>query len=112
MLPALSPTQTVSLNVADQRHPMLLVDAGQRGQLQHADGLPTQVDHGVLGVAADELPSLHSRADHRMPVLRSGDAQRGGLGDRLAKELDERVADADVRHTPGGEKKLQGVSWM
>jgi hypothetical protein len=46
-----------------------------------------------------------------MPVLRSRDAQRGGLGDRLAEELDERVADAGVRHAPGGEKKLQGVSW-
>jgi hypothetical protein len=29
----------------------LLVDAGQRGQLQHADGLPAQVDQGILGLS-------------------------------------------------------------
>jgi hypothetical protein len=129
MLPALSPIQTVSLSdgqqvrqpgfahpvaqvedvaagdeqgvrFLNQRHPPFPVDAGQRCQLQHADGLPAQVDHGVLGVAADELPSLLARADHGMPVLRSRDAQRGGLSDRLAKKSDERVADAGVGHTP------------
>jgi hypothetical protein len=43
-----------------------------------------------------------------MPVLRSGDAQCGALGDRPSEELDERGADADVRHAPGREKELQG----
>ena len=86
MLPALSPTQTVSrsdgkrsaspdcriqwhryrasppcdqqdVGLLDHGNPAFFVDAGQRGQLQHSQGLPTQLAHRVRGSCPrDELP--------------------------------------------------------
>src|SRR3954452_18444241 len=52
------------------------VDAGQRGELQDADGFPAEVDHRMVVHPADELPGLDAGADPRVPVLRRGDTER------------------------------------
>jgi len=49
--------------------------------------------------------------------LGGGDAESCGVCDRLAQQVDQRVADARVRDAPGREKKLQDclpirVRWM
>ena len=90
--------------------PALLVDAGQRGELQDAQRLPAQVDHGVPGSRpADEPPRLTRARTSGGPTAPSGCRGRG-LGDRLAQQVDQRVVDAGVRDAPGREKKLQGAS--
>ena len=39
------------VGLPDQGDPAFLVDAGQRGELQHAHGLPPQLGHRVVGRA-------------------------------------------------------------
>jgi hypothetical protein len=51
-----------------------------------------------------------SRTDLGVPVLRGGDTEGAGLGDRFAEELDQRVADARVLDACGREQKLQVAS--
>jgi hypothetical protein len=112
MLPALTPTYTVSLSVAttdqqgvgrpEDRDPLLLVEAGKRGELQDADRFPTQLDQGVAGSPGDESPSLAGTA---AGMQRGGDAQRAGLGNRLAQEVDQGIADARIADATRGEKE-------
>src|SRR3954465_15858715 len=45
-----------------------------------------------------------------MAVLGGRDAQRVRLGDRFSQQVDQRVADAWVRDTPGCEQQLQDGS--
>jgi hypothetical protein len=93
-----------------QRDPPLLVDARERGELQHADGLPSQLGHRVAEPSADELPRTLPRTDTRVSIHPGGDAQGGRLGDRLAQEVDQRLPDARVRDAPGREQQLQDDS--
>ena len=48
--------------------------------------------------------------DHGVAVHRGGDAEGAGLGDRLAQQVDQRVADARVLDASGSEKQLQDAS--
>ena len=52
----------------------------------------------------DELPCRGGRA-HGVAVLRRRDAQGTGVRYRLAQQVDQRIADACVRDAPGREKK-------
>ena len=45
-----------------------------------------------------------------VPVLRGGDAQGGGVGDRLVQEIDQRLLDAGVLDAGGREKKFHDAS--
>ena len=47
---------------------------------------------------------------HGVPVRRGGDAEGAGLGDRLAQQVDQRVADARVLDAGGREEKLHAAS--
>src|SRR4029079_17908548 len=91
---------------------MLLVDAGQRGELQHSQGLPTQLAHGGSWLpAGDEVPGRAGPAGHA--VGRGGDAEGAGLGDRLAEEVNQSIADARVLDAGGREKQLhRGLPWV
>ena len=90
--------------------PAFFVDAGQRGELQHSQGLPTQLAHGGSGFSsADETP-CPTRIDVGVPVRRGGDAEGVGVGDRFTQEVDQRVVDTSVLDACGREKKLQDAS--
>ena len=96
--------------LSDPGDPAFFVDAGQRGELQHAQGLPTQLAHGAAGfLSADETP-CPARTALGVPVPRSGDAEGVGLGDRFAQQVDQRVVDARVLDAGGREKKLHDAS--
>ena len=135
MLPALSPTQTVSSSDGSRS-----ISPDSRIQWHRYRASPpdtsrtsasrtkgTQRSSSMLGSAvssstptdfqpsshmglpdssADELPDALSRTDVGVPVHRGGDAEGAGVGDRLAQELDQRVPDARFLTPAGGEKKL------
>jgi hypothetical protein len=139
MLPALIPTQTLSVSagsrsaspglahpvaqvrrvaavdqqqvgVPDPWHPALVPDGGQCGELEDAERLPAQAGQvPVVGLAGDKA-SHRCRAVHRVTPLCCGHAEGVALVDRLAQELHERRVDAGVRDAAGREKKLQDVS--
>jgi hypothetical protein len=94
--------QDVSL--PDPRDPPLLADAGQRCQLEDAQRLPAQVAHGWRHLAGDETPGRGWPA-HGVAVLRRGDAEGTGVGDRLAQQVDQRIADARVLDARRREKE-------
>ncbi len=135
MLPALSPTQTVSRSdgkrsaspdcriqwhryraiaaihqqnvcLSHPADPAFFVDAGQRGELEHAQGLPTQLAHGRSGLlSADEPPCMH-RTGHGVTVRGGGDTQGAGLGNGFTQQINQSVVDARVFDASGGEKKF------
>src|SRR3954468_19886135 len=95
----------------DHGNPAFVVDAGERGQFQHSQGLPAQLAHRAARFSsADELPRLLAGTDPGVPVHRGGDAEGAGLADRFAQHVDQRVADARVLDAGGREKKLQVAS--
>src|SRR5215469_1889192 len=47
-----------------------------------------------------------------VPVRRGGNAERAGLGNRLAQQVDQRVADARVLNASGGEKKPHDACFL
>ena len=85
---------------SDPGDPAFFVDAGQCGELQHAQGLPTEFAHGGFGLSRDEVPGL-ARIAMGMPVPRRGNAQGVALGDWLAQQLDQRRVDARVLNAGG-----------
>src|SRR5262249_33077602 len=85
-------------------------DAGQRGELEHSEGLPAQLAHGCLGLlSGDERPGPCG-ACHWMPVRGGGIAESAALGDRLTEKVEQRVVNARVLDAGGRWKKLHGVS--
>src|SRR5207248_10256569 len=94
--------QDVSL--PDPGDPPLLADAGQRCQLKDAQRLPAQVAHGQRRSAGDEAPGRGWPA-HGVAVLRRRDTQGTGVGDRLAQQVDQRIADTRVLDASGREKE-------
>jgi hypothetical protein len=97
--------------LSDAGDPALFVDAGQRGQLQHTQGLPTELAHRGGRSPGDEPPRAAGTA-LGVPVPRSGDTEGVGVGDRFPEELDERVVDARVLDAGGGEKKFHVVELL
>ena len=89
------------------RDPALFTDAGQRGELQHSQGLPTQLAHGAPGFLSADEPPCRARTGHGVPVRRGGNAEGAGLGNRFAQQVDQRVVDARVLDASGREKKPQ-----
>jgi hypothetical protein len=125
MLPALSPIQMVSssdgnssarpglphpvtqirgvaavhqqgVHITNPSDPALSTDAGQRGEFQHAQGLPPQLGHGTSWFTAADEPPCSIRTDSRVPISRRGNAQGAGVGDRFAQEVDQRLLDARI----------------
>ncbi len=93
------------VGLLDGRDPMLLFNAGQRGEFQHAQRLPPQFAHGAFGfVAADEPPS-HARAVGE-GVAGGGDTEGVALGNRFAQQVEQRVIDAGVFDAGGCEQKF------
>ena len=112
MLPALRPTQTArsdgkrpgqsglphpvaqiqgiatvdqqDVGLVDHGDPLLFIDAGQRGELQHSQRLPTQFTHGGDGLSSADEPPCRARTGHGVPVRRGGNAEGVGLGNRFA----------------------------
>ncbi len=90
--------------LSDHGDPALLIEAGQRGELQHAQGLPTQSNHGALRfLSADEPPRI-ARTGHGVPVHGRGNAEGIALGNRLAQQVDQRVVDTRVLDARRSEK--------
>src|SRR4051794_9943547 len=56
-------------------------------------------------MTGDETPG-RGRSTHRVPVLRRGNAEGVGVGDRFAQKVDQRVVDARVLDAPGRKEKL------
>jgi hypothetical protein len=88
----------------------LFVDTGQRSELQHTQGLPTQFAHWGSGFSSADEPPCSARTCHGVPVRRGGNAEGTGLGNRLAQQVDQRVVDARVLNAGRSEKKLYDVS--
>src|SRR6476646_6604896 len=135
MLPALTPTQTVSssdgrrstrpdsriqwhryaasppspsrTSISDQRDPALRVEAREGGELQDSNRLPADPDRGSAGLLPADAPPRLVRAGPGMPVQRRGNAEGIGFGDRLAQQLDQSVLDACVLDAGGRKKKSQ-----
>ena len=134
MLPALSPTQTVSLSdgrrsaspdsrIQWHRYRASPPDTSRtsvsrtRGTQRSSSMLGSAVSSstpkdfqpsshmGLVGLSADEPPDTLSRTDVGVPVHRGGDAEGAGVGDRLAQQVDQRVVDARVLDARGSEKK-------
>ena len=77
-------THQQDVGLLDHGDPKLLVDAGQRGELQHSQGLPTQFAHGGSGFSsADEPPCMAGTVG--IGVHRGGNAEGAGLGNRFAQ---------------------------
>jgi len=55
------------VSLLDHGDPLLFIDAGQRGEFQHSQGLPTQLAHGGGGSSGDELP-CRDRSQARVAV--------------------------------------------
>jgi hypothetical protein len=92
------------VGLLDHRHPMVLIDAGQRGELQHSQRLPTQFAHGGPGLSSgDEVPCQAGAALHAVSSGRDTEGTR--LCDRFAQEVDQRVPDARVLDARGSEKQ-------
>ena len=90
--------------LSDPGDPAFFVDAGQRGELQHSQGLPTQLAHGGSGLSSADEPPCPARTDLGVPVPRGGNAEGVGLGNRFAQQVDQRVVDARVLDASGGER--------
>ena len=141
MLPALSPTQTVSRSdgrrsaspdsrIQWHRYRASPPDTSRtsvsrtRGTQSSSSMLGSAVSSStptdfqpssVMGLSdssADEAPGALARTDVGVPVHRGGDAEGAGVGDRLAQEVDQRVVDARVLDAGGREEKLQDASSM
>jgi hypothetical protein len=98
------------VGLPDPGHPALRADRGQRRQFEEAQRLPLHRSHATPGrQTADEAPR-RDRPAHGVPPLRGGDAECGGVGDRLAQQAGQRIADARVRDATGREEKLQDAS--
>src|ERR1035438_5765533 len=93
--------QDVSL--LDHRDPLLFTGAGQRGELEHSQRLPTQFAQGGGSPSGDEAPGHVSSP--ALGVHRGGNAQGVGLGNRFTQEVDQCVVDARVLDASGSEKK-------
>jgi hypothetical protein len=91
------------VSLLDRRDPIFFSYAGQRGELQYSQGLPTQFAQGGFGFSADRLPCHTSTAGVR--VYRGGNEEAVGLGNRFAQQVDQRVVDARVADTRRSEKK-------
>ena len=94
------------VRLSDEGNPALLVEARQRGELQHAHRLPTQPNRGGSGLLPADAPPRLARSGAGVAVQRRGNAESVALGDRLAQQLDERVLDARVLDAGGGEEKF------
>ena len=132
MLPALSPTQTVSLSEGSRstspdsriqwhRYRASPPDASStsasrtRGTHRSSSMLGSAVSSstptdfqpsshmGLVGLSADEPPDALSWTDVGVPVHRGGDAEGAGVGDRFAQQVDQRVVDARVLDASGSE---------
>src|SRR6266536_1651939 len=77
-------------------------NAGQRGELQHSQGLPTQFAQGVV---ARPLISRHATPAPPGMAYAARTAEGAGLGNRFAQQVDQRVVDARVADASGSEKK-------
>ena len=87
-----------------RRNPGFFVDAGKRGELQHTQGLPTQLAEGGSGFSADLLPCHTSTAGEGVDA--GGNEEGVGFGDRFAQHIDQRVVDALVFDARGSENKI------
>jgi hypothetical protein len=90
--------------------PAFCIDAGQRGELQHAQGLPAQLAHGGFGFLSTNEPPCQIRSDMRVPVPRGGDTEGAALANRFAQQVYERVVDARVLDARRCEKILHTAS--
>src|SRR6478735_5893696 len=114
MLPALSPTQTVSLSDGKRS-----ARPDCRIQWQRYRASPpftsrtsvsrTQLAHGCGRLTGDETPCPTGTA-LRVAVPRRGDTEGVGLGNRFAEEIDQRVVDGRVLDASGREKKPHAAS--
>lgn len=91
------------VRLPDRWDPVVLLEAGQRGELEHAERLPAEAAHGARIRCADGAIDRAAAARHRMERRRN--AERAGLGDRLAEQADQRLAQGRVVETAGREKK-------
>jgi hypothetical protein len=92
------------VDLLDEGYPSLFIEAGQRGELQHSHGLPTQFGHGTSRFcSADERPRP-ANAVRGVPVGRGGNAEGVALGNGLAEEVEHGVVDAGVLDACGCQK--------
>jgi hypothetical protein len=94
------------VGLLEQRNPEALVEAGQRGELEYAHRLPPQLGHRAARLLPADEPPRPAEPARGAPVRSGGDAQRAGLGNRLAEQIDQRVVDARVGDAGGSEKKF------
>jgi hypothetical protein len=67
-------------SLSDHGGPVFFIDGGQRGELQHSQGLPPQLAHGCGGSSAHETP-CGAGTGHGVPV------RRGGNGEALESSI-------------------------
>ena len=91
----------------DPGNPVRSWQAGQHAEVQHAQRPPAQLAHRGAGGAGDD--PVGTRGSVRKSVRRRGHAERAGLFDGLAQELDQRVVDAGILDAGGGEEQLHGA---
>jgi hypothetical protein len=94
------------VGLSDPAQPAFRLEAGKRGQFQHAQGLPTQFGHGASGFSSTDETPCSTRTALGMAVPRSGNAEGVGFGNRFAQEIDQRIVDARVFDASGGEQKF------
>ena len=80
------------VGLSDHGDPTLFPDGWQRGEFQHPQGLPAELAQRALSPSADRLPRDASTAGEGVDSGR--DEEGAGLGNRLAQQFGERVADA------------------
>src|SRR5262249_25253 len=98
-----SPNQQ-SVSLLDRRDPVLFLNTGQRGELQHSQRLPAQSAQGGCDLSANR-PACHtSAAGKRIDPCRY--EKRIGLGDRFAQKIDQSAINAWVTDTRGSEEEL------
>ena len=94
------------VGLPDPRDPAVLVDAGERRELQDPDGLPAKLDHRRSGFLPGDEPPGVTGVRCRVPVGRGRDAECVALGNGFAQHLDEGVLDAAVLDAGRSEKEL------
>jgi hypothetical protein len=62
---------------------MPFIDAGQRGELQHSQGLPTHFAQGGGGSSVEQPPCTAGTAGEG--IYRGRNAEGAGLGNRFAQ---------------------------
>src|ERR1035441_10064395 len=111
---AITTTHEQDVGLLEERNPTLFLNAWQGSEFQHAERLPAQIAERLTDCSADHFGCDFSTVWEGIftgeGVYRGRDEKRTRLRDRLAKPVDQCIADASVADASRSEKEFHNSS--